>query len=445
MSWGARFHWREDLVENLWGVPVLGAVAGATVGLAASYGEEHGMAASAWHYTPSTATAVLSSIIGATAALAGFVITVTVLVVQMAIGTFSARVMRLWYRDRLLKATLALLAATLTLSFSVLRRIDEEFVPDLGVTLAGLLVSVSLLVFFIYFDRCIRRLRPVAVAADVAATARTTFTHALQTADRAEIRWEVDPSRVHRTGAEPSFVVTARHGGAIQAIDGDGLVSWAQSHGSELVVPHAVGDFVHRGGVLVEVYGGRATEAGASELADTVALGEERTFDQDPAFALRVLVDMANKALSAAVNDPTTAIQVIDHIGEVLAHIGRTDLERRSRPDPSGTPVAVIMATRRWDDLVALSLTEIREFGATSIQVVRRLRALLDELLVEVRPEHRAALEEELRRLDATVAEAWRDSVDLDRASGADGQGIGGPPATSRPGRRRRRRQERHL
>ena len=76
---------------------------------------------------------------------------------------------------------------------------------------------------------------------------------------------------------------------------------------------------------------------------------------------------------------------------------------------------------------MTLGLTEIREFGATSVQVVRRLRALLEELLETVRPEHRAAVEEELRRLDATVADTWRDSVDLDRARGADRQGIGGP------------------
>ena len=76
---------------------------------------------------------------------------------------------------------------------------------------------------------------------------------------------------------------------------------------------------------------------------------------------------------------------------------------------------------------MTLGLTEIREYGATSVQVVRRLRALLEELLETVRPEHRGAVEEELRRLDATVADAWRDSVDLDRASRADRQGIGGP------------------
>ena len=162
-----------------------------------------------------------------------------------------------------------------------------------------------------------------------------------------------------------------------------------------------------------------------------IALGDERTFDQDPAFALRIMVDIADRALSPAVNDPTTAVQVLDYIGEVLGLIGRTDLEERTKQASVDTPAAVVMAARRWEDYVTLGLTEIREFGATSVQIVRRLRALLEELLEAVRPEHRAALEEELRRLDATVADAWRDSVDLDRASEADGQGIGGPAHSS--------------
>ena len=136
---------------------------------------------------------------------------------------------------------------------------------------------------------------------------------------------------------------------------------------------------------------------------------------------------MANKALSPAVNDPTTAIQVLDQIGEVLNLIGRTKLEERTKPTSANTPAAVVMSAHRWEDFVALGLTEIREFGATSVLMMRRLRALLEELRGAVRPEHRAALEEELRRLDATVAGAWHDAVDLDRASEADGQGLGSP------------------
>ena len=283
-------------------------------------------------------------------------------------------------------------------------------------------MSLCLLVFIVFFDRSIRRLRPVAVAADVARAARSTFAQTVRLADRTDVRWDYGSTR-----ADPNLVVGASRGGAIQAVDPDGLVAWARAHGAELVLPHAVGDFVHTGEVLVRVYGGQFDDRAAAQLEGMIALGDERTFDQDPAFALRMMVDIANKALSPAVNDPTTAVQVLDHIGELLAFIGSTDLEGRTKAASTGPPAAVVMVTRRWEDFVTLGLTEIREFGATSVQITRRLRALLEELRQTVRPEHRAAVEEELRRLDATVADTWRNSVDLDRASEADRQGIGGP------------------
>ena len=422
MSWRKRFRRHVSLLESLWAVPVLGAVLGAIVGYFVSVAEVRLGSPSLWQYSPSTASAVLTSIVGATAALTGFVVTVTVLLVQMATGTFSARILRLWYRDRLLKVTLAVLVGTLTFSFSVLRRIDDDFVPDLGVTLSALAVSLSLLVFIVFFDRSIRRLRPVTVAADVARAARSMFAQTVRLADRPDIRWAYGSTRV-----DPTHVVVASRGGAIQAVDNDGLVAWARAHGAELVLPHPVGDFVQTGGVLVRVYGGEFDDRATEELGGMVALGDERTFDQDPAFALRMMVDIANKALSPAVNDPTTAVQVLDHIGEVLGLIGRTDLDARTRlAGGPERPAPVVMVTRRWEDFVALGLTEIREFGATSVQVMRRLRALLEELLETVRLEHRAPVEDELRRLDATVADGWRNSVDLDRASIADRQGIGG-------------------
>ena len=177
---------------------------------------------------------------------------------------------------------------------------------------------------------------------------------------------------------------------------------------------------------LVQIYGGEFDDHGAEKLEEMFALGDERTFDQDPAFAIRMMVDIASRALSPAVNDPTTAVQVLDHIGEVLGLIGRTDLAVRTQQGDADPPAVVVMVTRSWEDFLTLGLTEVREFGATSVQVMRRLRALLEELHEIVRPEHRAAVEEELRRLDATVTDGWRDQVDLDRASKADRQGIGG-------------------
>ena len=207
MTWRRSFRRHVSLLENLWALPFIGAVVGALLGLIVSVADEHYGAPSLWQYSPSTASAVLTSIVGATAALTGFVVTVTVLVVQMATGTLSARILRLWYRDRVLKATLAVLVGTLTFSFSVLRRIDDDFVPDFGVTLAALLLAVSLLAFIVFFDRCIRRLRPVAVAADVARAARSTFVQTVRLADRPDIRWDFGSTR-----ADPALLVRASRG-----------------------------------------------------------------------------------------------------------------------------------------------------------------------------------------------------------------------------------------
>ena len=137
MSWRTRFRRRESVIEGLWAIPILGALLGVVLGSAVSIADERLTPPLLWQYSPSTASAVLTSIVGAAASLTGFVVTVTVLVVRMATGTYSARIMRLWFRDRLLKATLAILVGTLTFSFSVLSLIGDEFVPNVGVTLAG--------------------------------------------------------------------------------------------------------------------------------------------------------------------------------------------------------------------------------------------------------------------------------------------------------------------
>jgi uncharacterized membrane protein len=205
-------------------------------------------------------------------------------------------------------------------------------------------------------------------------------------------------------------------------------VGWAQDHSCVLVFQNGVGDFVHPHAPLLEVRGSSPPPQNAgSDLEGMVALGRERTIEQDPAFAIRVMVDVANRALSAAINDPTTAVQVLDYLEDLLLVIGRADFSGRGVfLDPEGTP-RVVLPSRGWEDYLALGLTEIRYFGGSSVQVVRRLRALLLRLREHVLPEHLAAVEEELARLDATVSERFHEGVDLDRARAPDRQGLGGP------------------
>jgi len=428
MSWSTRFRLRQYLKGSLWFMPLLGCLAGPLLASLVIQLDEALSLPAIWSYSPSTASTVLTTIVGAMVALTGFVITVTVLVVQMATSTYSARYMRLWYRDRLLKALLTVLAGALTFSFALLRQIESDFVPDLGITVAGSLVVLALLLFLIFLDRCIHLLRPVAIAALVTDQGRRAFVELSSAPD-------VEEPASAREG-EPAFVVHSPGNGVIQAIDEAGLVRWAREHECVLLFRRAVGDSVVTGTPIVDVVGpaGDAT-SGRAEIVGRVALGIERTIEQDPAFAIRILVDIAEKALSAAVNDPTTAVQVVNHLAELMRLIGSTDLASHARfCDEDGRP-RVLLPARRWEDYVALAVTEIREYGASSIQVVRRLRAMLDDLLADVRPEHRRALEDELDRLDLTVAATFGDSTDLDRASVPDRQGIGGPtvsaPATA--------------
>ena len=154
------------------------------------------------------------------------------------------------------------------------------------------------------------------------------------------------------------------------------------------MVRHSIGDFVPAGAMLLEVYGGdRARRRDEEQLRDMVALGAERTIEQDPAFAIRIMVDIADKALSPAINDPTTAVQVLDHLSDVLRLIGTVDLSGSARGTASGpAATGIVIPVRRWEDYLVLATTEIREYGPRSIQVMRRMRAMLEELRDEVLP-----------------------------------------------------------
>jgi uncharacterized membrane protein len=423
VSWRRVFRGRLYVRDSLWVLPLAGALLGVVLGVVDVRVDETIHLPPQLQYSPSTASTVLAAIVGATAALTGFVVTVTTLVVQMATGTFSARYMRLWYRDRILKVLLALLVGTLAFSFSLMRRVETDFVPNLGVSIVGVLLIVSLLVFSVFLDRYLHRLRPVAVAALVHGYFRRNFEYEVKRAAHPDVYIGV----LDAGDEQPTLTVRSARPGAIQAVHGEALVSWAQSHDCLVVLRHAIGDFVPLGARLIDVYGVQSPGPRAERrLADMVALGDERTIEQDPAFAIRILVDVANLALSPAVNDPTTAVQVLDYLGETLRLVGTTELAVQSWEDTRPRR-GVVVPARSWEDYLSLSADEIREYGAGGIQIMRRLRALFEELHDEVLPEYRAAVRDELLRLDATVTRSWEGSVDFERARTADTQGIGGP------------------
>ena len=425
MSFAVLFRAREYLRGSLWVFPLAGAIIGVLLALLTKQADTSVTVPKGLQYAPSTAGSVLTTIVGATVGLAGFVVTVTVLAIQMATGTFSARYMRIWYRDRLLKAVLTVLAGALTFSFSLLRQVTATQAPNIGVSVAGSLLVLSLVLFLLFFDRFIHRLRPVEVAALVGRVARRTITTVTRAA-------EANTASAPMPTGGPVLMVSSRRDGSIQAIDARGLIRWASKHQHLLAMQAAVGDFITTGQHLIAVFGdGRLPARASRQLQRMVALGDERTVEQDPAFAIRIMADIAVKALSAAINDPTTAVQALDHLETVLRLLGSTSLHGPlTFPDTEGT-ARLLMPGRTWEDYLTLAITEIREYGASSIQVMRRLRAMLEDLQGSVRPENRPAVDAELAKLDPTIAAGFAGSVDKDQAQVRDRQGIGGPSAST--------------
>jgi uncharacterized membrane protein len=225
-------------------------------------------------------------------------------------------------------------------------------------------------------------------------------------------------------GGEPGATILSPKEGVVLAFDQEGLLALAQRVDCVIEMVPQVGDHVAAGDPLFRVFpAGAALPAEA--LRQSIAIGQERTLEQDPTFPFRIMVDIASKALSPAINDPTTAVLALDEIHDLLRLVGHRNLETGQSRDTAGR-LRLIYRTPDWEDFVHLAVTEIRHFGGESIQVARRLRAMLENL-IETLPKPRAArLRKELTLLQRTTKRVFSDPEDRALAAEGDLQGVGG-------------------
>jgi uncharacterized membrane protein len=177
------------------------------------------------------------------------------------------------------------------------------------------------------------------------------------------------------------------------------------------------------GDTLFRIYEG--AEFPAEKLLQSIAIGMERTMEQDPSFGFRVIVDIASKGLSPAINDPTTAVLSIDRLHHLLRDIGKRRLDHGKVRDSNGH-VRLIYHTPRWEDFVALAITEIRHFGASSIQVARRLHGMLENLIRTLSEQRLPPLQQELKLLKKSAERFFHEPEDRAMADVSDLLGLGG-------------------
>lgn len=362
---------------------------------------------------PDAAMEILGTVAASMVSLAALVLTITMVVVQLAMGQFSPRIVQRILEDKPSQLAIGIFVGTFAHAILTLREVQtdgEGAVPGLAVVVAFVLVIVSIMVLVWYVHHIGRSLRVSALIELVGTATRETL-DAVYTDHGAAPEFERPTIRMPRSGV-------------ITRIDHEALVRIAAaSHGILTLVP-ALGEFVPAGGALFEssVDVDRIDVDAALRAVD---IDLERTLDQDMAYGLRMLVDIAERSLSESpFLDPTTAVQAIDRLYDCLRQLAPRPFPDGRYRDENGD-VRLVTKSPTWDDYVHLAFDEIRMAGAASPQIPRRLRAALEDLLAIAPPERRGALLEQLELLRSGARQAISEQRDRSYSSLSDRTGIG--------------------
>jgi len=421
MTWLQRYRFRHYRQNSIVVLPVLGILA-AVVTVRALHVLETEMG---WQSTlsPETARLVVGTFAAAMLTFIVFLSSALLLAVQLASAQLTPRIIAFFFRDPVTKLSLAIFVYTFTLSVAVLARI-ENTAPALTSQVAVWSCVGSLCAFFYLIDHVGKALRPSGVLKVIGAKGHEVIESVYP---RTLVEFP-ETLREVTDGLDEKAALTIRspRGGVVLAFDMRGLTALATRAGCLVEMVPQVGDFVAADGPLFRIHQDDAILS-ATPFCHCVSLGQERTVEQDPTLAFRIIVDIASKALSPAINDPTTAVLALDQIHHLLGKVGSRHLDEGVRRDEQGK-ARLVYRTPDWEDFVQLAVTEIRHYGGQSIQVVRRLRAMLEDL-IETLPEERARLlRQELSVLQRTAERQFLEPEDRLMAAASDSQGVGSAP-----------------
>lgn len=405
-----------------WHVPSLYAISALILGMILPRFEHNWLSGMRSGMSAGSALVLFSAVGTGMITLTGVVFAMAFVLVQFSAMAYSPR-LSLWIaRDRVMWHALGVFTATFLYSLASIAWVDRNEtgrVPLISTLIVLLLLLASVGMFIALVERIsllqIHRM--------------LEFTGA-QGRDVVETMYP--PLEAPATLAQPEeyktlpVSQTLLHRGRplrIQAIDEVKLETLSTAAGGMVEVISPVGDTVVEGAPILYL---RDAKKSVEErvLKAAFLLGPERTFDQDPKYAIRLLVDIAIKALSPAVNDPTTAVQALDQIEDLLRRLGQRRLEIGAVYDNEGH-LRLVTPHPTWEDFVALAFDEIRVCGASSVQVMRRMKALVRDLLEWLPEERHKPLRRHQKRLDATIARSFETAEDKREASVEDRQGLG--------------------
>lgn len=429
LAWGRIYRLTSYLQSALWTVPLI-AIALVLVSVPLLRWVDGWLQ---WEFTalaPSGATALYQTVITLSLSFLVFTFGSLLVAIQVAGGQLTPRIIAtMLLRNNVVRYSVGLFVFALVFAVMALNR--QNVAVSQLVAFATAILGISCIADFLFLiDYAARLLRPVSVVMRVG-NSGVEVIRAVYPSAASDEPPQAAPL-LTKLGAPTRIVAHAAESGIVLAADLASLVSLARRHAGVVEFLPEVGDFVGVDDPLFALYGG-ASDIDDRALRATIAFGAERTLEQDPMFAFRILVDIALKALSPAINDPTTAVLAIDQIHRLLRVLGKRELRAEILNDETGTP-RLVFRTPNWDDFVHVACNEIRAYGANSMQIVRRMRAMLENLMRMVPDRRQPSLDREMRLLDVTIDASFALAEDRELARIADPQGLGGSASAPRAG-----------
>ncbi len=339
-----------------------------------------------------SARALLSTIASSMLTFTALVFSITILVLQLASNQFSPRVIRTFLEERTTKLALGIFVGTFVYAVAVLAQVRGEpspFVPAIATWVALVSVLASVGVFIRYIHRMTHGIRAITVIDRISRETR----EAIERMFPSTVARRAAPSTIPSRGEPDAQINHDGAPGVITFIDADGLVELATQVGCVLELVPKVGGFVPTNAPLLRVWG---PSPGPERCRSLIAFDVERTIEQDPAFGFRQLVDIAIRALSPGINDPSTAGQALDHLHDLLRRLLTRQFPSPARAGKDGH-VRLIVNAPTLADYVHLALDEIRSYGESSIQIQSKLAHITRDCAALAEPGQRDLFERELR------------------------------------------------
>lgn len=359
------------------------------------------------------ARAVLSAIAGSVITVTSLTFSLTVVALQLASSQGSPRLLRMFAADRMVHATLAIFIGTFAYALTVLRTVEDAtedagaFVPRIAVTVASVLTLTSVVMLTFFLGHLARQLRLETMMRDAHREASRTIA----------MVWDAAPGRpapVAPRAPQEAREVRAESSGFLTEVNRSRLLDIAREHDVVVEEISPTGTSVVTGAPLLRWW----SRSGAPKRADAgldsalraqFSLAYEPTPAQDVSFGIRQITDIAMKALSPGVNDPTTAEYAVGHLADLLADIAARGPLPGSFADDTGA-ARLVPAHPSFASLVALSLGRVRHYGSGDPLVAGRLlraygevgRRTVDDGQREVL---RAELARTLEAIDAHAAD----------------------------------------